>query len=101
MFYRQVCAISPFAPGAQVVSDLRITDKTQRQICVCGTVRSLTVGNHFLVWSDILLGIHFLEVIGGLEESVRIQIVSPLEVHGSRNRTATSGTHKLTRILGV
>src|SRR5947209_19311742 len=48
MFDRQVESVPPFAPGAEVVTHLGITEEAQRQICVRRAVGAMAWRTPFL-----------------------------------------------------
>ena len=57
--------------------------------------------DHFLFRSDIPFSVHLFQLIRGLEESVRVEVVCPFQVHRARNGAAARRTHDLPRIFAV
>src|SRR4029453_17731651 len=82
----EILPVPPLTPGAEIVSDIRIAEKAQGEICMRRAIGALAVRNDFLVRSDVLFLVHGLQLVRGFEKPFRIQVVGPFEVHGARNR---------------
>ena len=88
-FNRQIQPVSPLFPRPDVVADLRITDKPQRQIGLGRAVAALSVTHDLLFGCDPCSFIHLPKLISGFEGTTIVKIVEPFYMYRTWNCTCT------------
>src|SRR6185503_1047494 len=86
--YRKVCTVSPLAPGAEVISDSRITEQSQCKVGMRRAVAALTIRNRFFVGRNPLRIVHRFQFASGLEEAPGVEVLCPFKVCRARNASA-------------
>src|SRR5205823_5273149 len=75
MLDRQIDAIAPLFPRADIIARTRIAEQPKREIRVSRAIAALTVRNHFLVARDARELIHLAQLVLRLEGSAGIQSI--------------------------
>ena len=88
MLNRQIIAIAPFTPGAEVILHVRVADQTKGEVRVGGPIGTLAVRDYFLIGRDVPLRVHFCKLLSGFEKALRVEIVRPLEMNRSGDRAS-------------
>src|SRR5882672_9427464 len=75
MLDRQIHAIAPLFPRADIIARTRIAEQAKREVRVSRAVAALTVRNHFLVARDARALVHLAQLVLRFEGPAGIQII--------------------------
>src|SRR3954471_10872360 len=100
-FDRQVLAVAPFLPRADVNADARKPKKAERHVRVRRTVPTLAIGNDLTVGGDARVGVHLGQRGGGLEVSGLREVARPFDVDGSGHGAAALRPDSRAEVLAI
>src|SRR5579875_598421 len=99
-FDRQLFAVAPFAPRAEIIADAIEARQTQGVVGVSGAIAALTIGNDFLIGGKSKRFEHRPQFLRRLEFPGFIQVQQPVAINRAGNRAAAFGAHVLAVVFG-